>query len=72
MRVHAINLIRRGGDALQAAGDGGTAYALHEFANNLLRVMRGEETFEEFCRVYVHDRAEILDLDKHLPVPEEE
>lgn len=69
MRVHAINLIRRGGDALQREGDGGRAYALHELANNLLLVMRGEETFEDFCRVYVHGGAEVLDLNKHLPMP---
>lgn len=69
MKYNAINLIRSGGDALQKDRDGGAAYALHELANNLLVVMQGRATWEEFCQLYVADGCEPLDLDKHLPVP---
>lgn len=70
MRYNIINLMRRGADALQDAGDGGSAYALHEAANNLLAVMQGKVTLDDWNGCYVADGCKLLDLDKHLPVPE--
>ena len=67
MKYNAINLIRFGADALRARGDTGTAYALHELANNLLQVMHGEASLEEWNGCYTAQRCEVLDLDKHLP-----
>ena len=69
MKYNAISLIRRGGDALQAAGDSATAYALHELANNLLLLMTEQDKLEDFLSCYTAGGAEPLDLDKHLPVP---
>jgi hypothetical protein len=72
MKVNAIHLIRMGADALNKLDDGAAAYALHELANNLLLVMQGVATFEEWSAVYVAQNCQPLDLDKHLPVPAEE
>ena len=72
MKCNVINLIRLGGDALQAEGDGAAAYALHEMANNLLRVLQGEESFEEFAKTYIAGGCTPLDLDKHFPPPSPE
>jgi hypothetical protein len=72
MRYNAISLIRRGGDALIARGDTGTAYALHELANNLLGVMQGKYTLDDWNGCYVATGCEPLDLDKHIPPPADE
>lgn len=69
MRYNAINLIRRGADALQADGDGGSAYALHEIANNLLNVMEGKASFDQWNGSYTAAGCVHLDLDRYLPIP---
>lgn len=56
-------------DALIAQGDTGTAYALHELANNLLTVMQGKASLEAWNGCYTADGCEQLDLDKHMPAP---
>lgn len=66
MKYNAINLIRRGADALHADGDGGSAYALHELANNLILVMTGKDTIEEWNGCYVAHETDAIDIDKHL------
>ena len=72
MKYNAINLIRRGADALQQDGDGGSAYALHELANNMILLMTGAETLEAWNGVYTTEGTGPLDLDKHLPIPDDE
>lgn len=67
MRYDAIGLIRNGAESLRKSGDTGTAYALHELANNLLLVLQGKETMEAFKECYAGERNQPLDLDKHMP-----
>lgn len=67
MRYNAINLIRKGAESLRENGDGGTAYALHELANNLLLVMQDKASMEQFRSCYVASGSEMLDLDAAFP-----
>ncbi|MFY8092216.1 MAG: hypothetical protein ACOVN0_01925 [Niveispirillum sp.] len=74
MRYNAINLIRKGAESLRQNGDGGTAYALHELANNLLVVMQDKATMDhglmaQFATCYVASGSEMLDLDAAFPTP---
>lgn len=69
MQYNAINLIRRGAESLRQHQDGGSAFALHELANNLLLVMRGQESMEEFMRVYSAQGSEPIDLNAIFPDP---
>lgn len=66
MKVNAIGLLT--GAAMEIKrSDGGRAYCLLEFANNLRQVMRGEATLDEFRAVYVGWDAEPIDIDALLP-----
>ncbi|MBP7336908.1 hypothetical protein [Niveispirillum sp.] len=69
MKVNVINLIRQGAEIARDAGDGMRAYSLHELANNLLLVMQGKDSLEEFMRVYVAHGSEPVDLDAAFPPP---
>lgn len=66
MRYNAINLIHRGADALQKDGDGGSAYALHELANNLLALMTGKATLEAWAGCYVATGCTPMNIDAHM------
>lgn len=66
MKSNVINLLHRGADALQECGDGGTAYALHAAANNLLLVMSGEATLAEWLKCYVFESAQPIDINAHM------
>lgn len=68
MKVNAINMLRLAGDALHKC-EPGLAYGLHEMANNLLEVMSGHSTMEEWGECYVVGTCTPLDLDKHLRPP---
>ncbi len=67
MKYNAVNLIRRGADALQRSGDASSAYALHELANNLLEVMDGRSSMADWSKCYTATGCKPLDLEKQFP-----
>ena len=72
LKPNAINLIRCGAEALIGEGNEGMAYALHELANNLLTVMNGGATLEEWNGIYTTGLSDHLDLDEHMPDPSDD
>jgi len=65
MKVNAMGLLTGAAQEIKRH-DGGRAYCLLEFANNLRLVMRGEETIEAFRAVYVGFDADPIDIDAIL------
>ena len=66
MKIDVINMLHSA--AIQARNMGGAhSYALLELANNLRLLMRGDESLEDWNKVYVgQDRAPI-DIETMLP-----
>ena len=72
MKYDIVSLMRHGGDALANDQDAiHIGYALHEAANNMIVLMRGEATIEEFQEIYTGGRNELVDLDERFPVDDE-
>lgn len=68
MKMNLISVMRAGADALEAAGDQyGRAYALHEAANNMIELLTGNATLEEFQNCYVAQQSQAIDLDARFP-----
>jgi len=66
VKINAINMMRRAAIELRRSNPM-LAYGLLEMANNLRLVMRGDETIEDWNRVYVGADREPIDIDAILP-----
>ena len=70
MKYNLISLMRAGADALEArSDDAGRDYALHEAANNMIELLNGTCTLEEFRAFYTAQSSQPIDLDKRYPSP---
>lgn len=68
MKYNLISLMRAGAEALDQINDGaGRAYALHEAANNMILLLNGIETVEDFKTCYTAGQSQRLDLDVRFP-----
>lgn len=65
-KVEVRQPIRARGNEDQDRARGGW-YSLHELANNLGTLMRGNASIAEWNAIYVGQDAPPLDLDKHMP-----
>ena len=73
MKYNLINLMRAGAEALDREGDpAGRAYALHEAANNMILLLGGAETADDFRTCYTAGKSQPIDLDCRFPVAAEE
>lgn len=66
MKINVMGLIQNAAMGLKYK-DPFTAFVLLELGNNLRLVMRGEDTFEEWCKLYVGQDQEPFDIDALLP-----
>jgi hypothetical protein len=72
MKYNLISLMRAGAEALdQINDDAGRAYALHEAANNMILLLTGAETVDDFLECYTAGQSKPLDLDARFPVEQE-
>jgi hypothetical protein len=68
MKYNLISLMRAGAEALDRMGDdAGRAYALHEAANNMILLLTGVDTVDEFKTCYTAQHSQFLDLDERFP-----
>ena len=68
MKYNLISLMRAGADALdQVADECGRAYALHEAANNMIMLLNGTESLDDFRSCYVAQNSQPMDLDARFP-----
>ena len=73
MKYNLISIMRAGAEALDQIGDeAGRAYALHEAANNMILLLNGTDTVEDFKTCYTAGNAQPIDLDARFPADETE
>lgn len=73
MKYNLISIMRAGADALEQVGDeAGRAYALHEAANNMILLLNGTDSVDDFKTCYTAGHALPLDLEVRFPADETE
>jgi hypothetical protein len=71
MKYNLVSLMRAGAEALDQIGDeAGRAYALHEAANNMILMLNGPDTLDDFKTCYTAGQSQALDLDLRFPCDE--
>ena len=68
MKYNLVNLMRCAADALDAVNDqAGRAYAIREASNNMMLLLNGSDTLDDFKTCYTAGTSKEIDPDTGKP-----